>query len=269
MRLKALCAIAALMALPVLPASAETDRQISAPPESLFVQYSGSLYLIPIANISINAVWPGETYSATAIFQSGGLLRWFDDTNIEAGVSGYLRETGLDPWHYQHLNHASGKNRVVQINFIDGVATPDVNPPFGSTGNPPASEEELTGAQDPISGILNMMLAAPMTANGQPCSGRVPIYDGRKRYDLRLENQGMSDVSTRAYRGTALVCHAFIEPISGYDEGDRPTEEDTQTPIVMWLAEHDGIWVPVRYRASTRIGNLTISATHLRVGGEE
>lgn len=111
-----------------------------------------------------------------------------------------------------------------------------------------------------------MMLTAPMTANGEPCSGRVPIFDGRARYNLRLENGGMSTVSTRAYSGDALVCRAYVEPISGYEEGKRPTEDDTRRPVTMWLAQHGDIWVPVRYRANTRIGNLTINATHLRVG---
>lgn len=267
MQVKAILALAALVTLPALPASADTGDRLAPAPESLFVQYSGSLLLIPVANISINAVWPGETYSATATFQSGGLLRWFDDTNIEAGVSGYVREDGLDPWRYQHLNHASGKGRIVGVDFVQGMAVPDINPPFGSMGDPAASDEDRTGAIDPISGILNMMLTAPMTANGEPCSGRVPIFDGRARYNLRLENGGMSTVSTRAYSGDALVCRAYVEPISGYEEGKRPTEDDTRRPVTMWLAQHGDIWVPVRYRANTRIGNLTINATHLRVGG--
>lgn len=267
MRLKALLALTALAVMPALPASADTGTRLAAPPESLFVQYSGSYLMIPVANISINAVWPGETYSATATFQSGGLLRWFDDTNIEAGVSGYVRDNELDPWRYQHLNHASGKGRIVAVNFVEGMAVPDINPPFGSMGDPAASDEDRTGAIDPISGILNMMLTAPMTANGEPCSGSVPIFDGRARYNLRLENGGMGSVSTRAYSGEALVCRAYVEPISGYEEGKRPTEEDTNRPVVMWLAPQGDMWVPVRYRANTRIGNLTISATHLRVGG--
>ncbi|MGP1276053.1 MAG: DUF3108 domain-containing protein [Caulobacterales bacterium] len=267
MKTKALIALASLASLTAMPASADTQAaSMATAPESLYVRYSGSLLMIPVANISINAVWPDQTYSATATFQSGGLLAWFDDTNIEAGVSGYVREEGLDPWRYQHLNHASGKGRVVAVNFVDGMAVPDINPPFGSMGDPAATDEERTGAMDPISGILNMMLSAPLTANGEPCSGRVPIFDGRARYNLRLENGGMDSVNTRAWSGEALVCRAYVEPISGYETGDRPSEEDTRRPVVMWLAPQGDIWVPVRYRANTRIGNLTISATHLQVG---
>lgn len=273
MKMKLAAALMVAVALPAMPASAlNTNRttvdvrdSMAPPPAGLVVQYSGSLLMIPVANIAINAVWPGETYSATATFQSGGLLRWFDDTNIEAGVSGYVHGDALVPWRYQHLNHASGKGRIVGIDFVDGRAVPDVNPPFGSMGDPPASDEDREGAVDPISGILSMMLAAPITANGEPCNGSVPIFDGRARYNLRLENGGMSDVSTRAYRGEALVCRAYVEPISGYEEGKRPTEDDTRRPVTMWLAPVEGMWVPVRYRANTRIGNLTINAINLSV----
>lgn len=274
MKLKlAASALTLALVMPAISASADNDAgtrldngaRMGTPPAGLVVQYSGSLFMIPVANIAINAVWPGETYSATAVFQSGGLLRWFDDTNIEAGVSGYMQETELVPWRYQHFNHASGTNRIVGIDFEDGRAVPDVNPPFGSMGDPPASDEDREGAIDPISGILSMMLATPATANGDICVGSVPIFDGRARYNLRLENGGMSEVSTRAYRGEAMICRAYVEPISGYEEGKRPTEEDTARPVTMWLAPMEGLWVPVRYRANTRIGNITISAVRLSV----
>ncbi len=273
MKVRLATALALMLAVPAIPASADNDTSkrldngagMNTPPAGLLVQYSGSLFMIPVANIAINAVWPGETYSATATFRSGGLLRWFDDTNIEAGVSGYLKDNELIPWRYQHLNHASGTGRIVGIDFVDGRAVPDVNPPFGSMGDPPASDADREGAVDPISGILSMMLASPATANGEICEGRVPIFDGRARYNLRLENGGMSEVSTSAYRGEAVLCRAYVEPISGYEDGKRPTEEDTRRPVTIWLAPVEGVWVPVRYRANTRIGNLTINAVRLTV----
>ena len=111
----------------------ETRREAAAPAE-LTVAYSGALYFLPVADISINVIYPEGTYSASATFQSAGLLRWFDDTNIEAGVSGYREGRVLQPWRYQHLNYASGTGRIVGIDFPEGLAEPDINPPFGSMG---------------------------------------------------------------------------------------------------------------------------------------
>jgi len=255
-------AIAAL-AMAALPATA--DAQSVEPPEHLYVQYSGSVLILKVANISLSAGFNDGVYSAGATFESGGLLRWFDDTNIEATSNGYRQPEGLSPYRYEHINHASNKGRVVGINFDEGVAMPDVQPPFGSMGEPPASDEERTGALDPISTLLSLMTGLPNDEHGV-CEGRLPVFDGKARYNLRLNNLGLDDVRTRAWSGEAIRCQAFIEPISGYDDGDRPDEDETRRPVTIWLAPVNGVNVPVRFRAQTQIGAITIQATQLYAG---
>ncbi|KAA5803505.1 DUF3108 domain-containing protein [Alkalicaulis satelles] len=239
----------------------------AALPEQIHVEYSGSvLVAVPVANITITAWLHEDTYAGAANFRAGGLLRWFDDTDINATTTGYRDNPGraLSPWRYEHFNHASGTNRTVGIDFEDGRAVPDVNPPFGSMGEPPASDEEREGALDPVTAMISIMLSQPQ--GERPCEGRIPVFDGKARYDLRLERGSMEQVNARGYRGQALRCRIFLEPISGYDEGRKPTEEDTARPINVWLADMEGAWVPVRFRARTRIGDATITATRVYAG---
>lgn len=262
---------AALMVLPLSAAARAggQDEAAPAPPEQFFAEYSGSLYFLQVADITLSARLDEATYSSAATFQSAGLLRWFDDTDIEASAIGYRADEALAPYRYEHINHASGKGRVVGIDFPDRVATPDINPAFGSMGQPPASAQERTGAMDPISVILSLMLG-PIGADGEGeiCSGTLPVFDGKARYNLRFENLGPDEVRTRAYRGEAIRCHANLEPISGYDPGDRPTEEEIARPVNIWLVEMDGIHVPVRFRASTQIGNISIEARRIGIGAD-
>lgn len=124
------------------------------------------------------------------------------------------------------------------IDFADGMAVPDVNPPFGSMGEPPASDAERQGAYDPVTVLLNLMLSQPQ--GERPCEGRLPVFDGKARYDLRFEAGSTERVATRGYRGNALHCRAYLEPVSGYDEGKRPTPEDIARPIHIWLANMEG-----------------------------
>lgn len=90
----------------------------------------------------------------------------------------------------------------------------------------------------------------------------MPIFDGRARYNLRFEYGGRDDVRTRAWSGEADVCHAFYEPIAGYEADEFPSEELTSEPITMWFAAvGDGdIRVPVRIRSNAGFGGITISA---------
>jgi hypothetical protein len=263
-RLTLTAAASALM----LSSAATGDDHGSAPGASdgfaqLYVEYAGSVLFLNVADITINARIGESDYSAAASFKTAGLAAWFDDTDIEATTTGYVSGNGLEPWRYQHLNHASNKGRIVGIDFADGLAVPDVDPPFGSLGEPPASDEDRQGALDPITVLLNLALARNFETEDEVCAGRLPIFDGKSRYDLRFVNNGMDEVRTRAWRGDAVRCQAFIEPISGYDPDDRPSEEEIARPVTIWLAPMDGVHVPVRFRASTEIGNINITARRI------
>ena len=260
-------ALFALLPLASLSGMVKADDDGASPTAAnashLFVQYVGSVYFLNVADISVNARIGDADYSAAATFKSAGLLRWFDDTDIQATTVGYVNGQGLEPWRYEHTNFASNKGRVVGIDFREGLASPDVNPPFGSMGEPPASDEERQGALDPITVLLNVVLSLSFEQEGETCNGRLPVFDGKARYDLRFVNAGPDDVRTRAFRGEAVRCQAFLEPISGYDEGDRPSEEEIRRPVTIWLAPMDGVHVPVRFRAATQIGSINVQATQV------
>ncbi|MEO1039816.1 MAG: DUF3108 domain-containing protein [Pseudomonadota bacterium] len=265
--------VAFLVSLTASVALGDDDAGGAAPTApTLTANYSGSVLFLPVADISLSAVFPDQTYSAAARFTTAGIAAWFDDTDIEAGVSGYRAASALRPWRYEHLNHASSKNRIVGIDFPDGTAMPDINPPFGSMGEPPASDTDRAGAIDPLTTLLAIISginpngARPGGANEEgACEGRFPVFDGKARYDVRLEAGGRDRVRTSAWRGQALVCRAYLEPISGYDADDRPDAGETAEPVTMWLAPVDGFWVPVRFRARTEIGQINIRAQRIQV----
>lgn len=237
----------------------------SPAPLAVTVQYSGSVMMFQVADIVVSSQFAEGDYQASARFTAAGLAALFTDADIEAGVSGYREGARLRPWRYSHLNHASNKNRIVGIDFPDGVATPDINPPFGNMGEPPASEDERRGAADPLSTLLSVGLGA--AANGDSlCSGTLPVFDGRARYNLRFEDGGTDRVRTRAWSGEAVVCNAYYEPISGYEADEFPSEDDISHPITFWLAPvHDGaMHIPVRIRTNAGFGGVTVTARSIQ-----
>lgn len=263
------------LAVSTLSASAIADDAAQGPVESgtLFsAVYSGSVLIFQVASIQVTGQMTETGYGANARFTAAGLAALFTDADIEATVSGYHDADGFRPWHYRHLNHASSKNRTIEIDFPNSVATPDINPPFGSMGEPPASLEQRTGAMDALSGMLSLAMS-DTTQGDAVCEGRIPVFDGKARYDLRLEAQGTERVRTRAYRGDAIVCHAYYEPIAGYDPEDQPSASDIADPVVMWLAPFDGgrVNFPVRIRANAGFGGVTVEArsvTFERLGSQ-
>ncbi|WP_421787890.1 DUF3108 domain-containing protein [Hyphobacterium sp.] len=265
MLVSSLAASALLLSSSNLTDAAELANVSAPPPLSINVSYSGSVIIFRVANITLSGQIADDTYGATARFTTAGLAALFSDADIEAGITGYA-DGALRPWRYAHFNHSSGSGRTVGINFPEGVATADVVPPFGSMGEPPASEAERDGAVDPISALLRLGLRQSSDV-GELCSGRIPVFDGKARYDLRLQVAGANDIRTRAWRGEATRCHAFYEPIAGYDPEDLPTESDIAEPVVLWLAPFaDGtIHLPVRIRTNSGFGAITIEARSIAV----
>ena len=258
---KALFAVALTLGLTAAAWSDDDAAPVRSPGLTVSAHYSGSVMIFQVADISISGQFTEQDYTAAARFTAAGLAALFTDADIEAGVSGYRDGSSLRPWRYSHLNHASSKNRVVGIDFPDGVATPDINPPFGSMGEPPASDAERAGAADPLSTLLSMALGAAAGENGV-CDGRLPVFDGRARYNLRFEPGGTDSIRTRAWRGEAVVCHAYYEPISGYEADEFPSDEDISQPITFWLAPLDEgrIHLPVRIRTNAGFGGVTVTA---------
>lgn len=258
---------ASVFALAASGVSAARDNVDAAPvmAMNINISYSGSVIIFRVANIQLSGQISDENYGATARFTTAGLAALFSDADIEAGISGYS-DGALQPWRYEHLNHSSGSGRVVGIDFPEGVATPDVVPPFGSMGEPPANESQRNGAVDPVSALLRLGLRHS-SEPGELCSGRIPVFDGKARYDLRLEVAGANDIRTRAWRGEAIRCHAFYEPIAGYDPEDMPSASDIAEPIVLWLAPFNGgeIHLPVRIRTNSGFGAITIEARSISV----
>lgn len=257
-------AASAVLAVTSWPAGAD-EAAPSAAAQGVTVQYAGSVMIFQVADIVVNGVFEQDTYRASARFTAAGLAALFTDADIEAGVSGYRNGPNLQPWRYSHLNHASSKGRIVGIDFPDGIATPDIEPPFGNMGEPPANEEQRRGATDPLSTLLSVGLGAAASSD-TPCDGSMPVFDGRARYNLRFEYSGQERVRTRAWAGNADVCNAFYEPIAGYEADEFPSEDLTSNPITMWFAEVDeGVRIPVRIRTNAGFGGVTVTARDIQI----
>lgn len=269
-----LLAAASLAFLPAgdaasVPASA--DQAIADPLASGAISvsavYSGSVLFIPVGEVSFAADIEGGRYAARSSVEAAGLAALFTDFEIHAEVEGALSDADQAvPERYGHIERTGDKVRSVEVSFADRFAVSDVEPPFGSWGVPPASEADRTGVVDPMTAFFQLShdLAARTGADG--CEGALPVFDGKARYNLNLENAGRRQVRTRAWRGEAVVCHAYYEPISGYDPEDYPSESELRHPLTLWLAPiGDGAYyLPVRIYTRAGFGGVTIEAVDIR-----
>jgi hypothetical protein len=103
---------------------------------------------------------------------------------------------------------------------------------------------------------------------GTECRGVVPVFDGRRRYDLRLVEQTPAAVPREAdeiYAGTARRCLATVEARAGLWRDDPRTSEKPTT-LEFWIASpREGVPpIPVYLELSGPRGTLAMVLTRVR-----
>jgi Protein of unknown function (DUF3108) len=129
----------------------------------------------------------------------------------------------------------------------------------------PVTEAHRRGVYDPMTASLlrvpgNGDLLAP-----EACRTGAAIFDGRMRYDLKLDFKRTENVKAdKGYHGSAIVCAVYFTPIAGYIP-DRPVIKylTAQRDIEITFVPLSGtrILVPFRMKVPTPLGTAMLEAT--------
>jgi hypothetical protein len=115
----------------------------------------------------------------------------------------------------------------------------------------------------------------PMTATLQAlfseCRGSLPVFDGRRRYDLMFTDVGLADVPRARgamYSGPARRCRADIKPLAGFWRPDS-LHDERPSRMEYWIASPRPELppVPVYLELSSPRGILKIHLTGLKALG--
>jgi hypothetical protein len=112
------------------------------------------------------------------------------------------------------------------------------------------------------------MIKVPGTAellSPDTCRTGAGIFDGRMRYDLKLDFKRMETVKAeKGYHGPVVVCALYFTPVAGYIP-DRPVIKylAAQRNIEIAFAPVAGtrILVPFRMSVPTPLGTAVLEAT--------
>ena len=239
--------------IPVLNAQNLSDGVYTLPlPDAnttqIRMKLKGYVFGIRIIRSDVITQFNDTEYAAYTDAKSSGLAALLKKMEIWAVTKGRYDRSGLRPdWHIQQ--NTDKKNRRVEMNYDRSAQAVDVAivPRLGSQGVPPASPQERYNANDAVSGIVHLMMMGTKI-DGELCTGRVPFFDSKQRYNLRLERIGTDRVKFDGGKEETIHCRAYYEPIAGYDPEDLPSQEEAETPINVYFKyyEEAGVHVPVR-----------------------
>src|SRR2546430_2468871 len=225
---------------------------LAAPPSAsaqgrLDAHYEATLSGIPVGTGAWTIDISDDQFSASASGGTAGLLKAFaggSGTGAAQGrvVNGYPVAT-----NYSASTTTSKKTEAIHMVLSNGnVREYGIDPaPPVDPDRLPITEAHRRGVFDPMTGSMLRAPASVDPLSPEVCRAGAPIFDGRMRYDLKLDFKRMEMVrAERGYHGPALVCAVYFSPVAGYIP-DRP--------VIKYLAAQRNIEIAFVPVAGTRI----------------
>ena len=226
-------------ALSLAPQAASAQGRLDA-------RYEASLAGIAVGNGTWTVEIGEDAFSASARGATAGLLKAFAGGSGTGASQGRVVNGALVASSYT-ATLSSKKSETIRMVLANGNIrdfTIDPEPPV-DPGRIPLTDAHRKNVLDPMTGT---MLRVPGTADPlspEACRGNVSLFDGRLRYDLKLDFKRMENVKAeKGYHGPAVVCAVYFTPVAGYIP-DRP--------VIKYLAQARNIEIAFAPIAGTRI----------------
>lgn len=212
--------------------------------------------------------YDNSRYTAYADLQTSGLGALLKKLEIWAVSSGtHSPQNGVRPdFHIQQ--NLDKKNRRVEMNYDNDAKRVDVAilPPLGSQGIPAATPAERFAAHDTVSAIMAIMMQKKYN-DGEICNAIIPVFDSKQHYNLRMERVGTRKVKFNGKKADTIRCHTYYEPVSGFDPEDLPDNEESATPVNIYLSYQPelDLYVPVRFTYKISAITAVIKVTDMEI----
>jgi len=227
--------------------------------------YRATLAGIPIGSGSWIVDIGPKHYASAASGRASGLMRVLVSGEGSSRVRGAVKQGRLIPTIFAANIH-SYESYEVRMEMNGGnVRTLKNEPPVTeSPDRVPLTDTHRRGVLDPMTALMISVPGTGEVVSGEACHAKLPIFDGRQRFDLSLSFKRMETVDAeKGYRGPAVVCSASYVPIAGHRPGRYVIRYLQETrDIEIWLAPIAGTRVLIPYRVSipTLFGNAILQA---------
>ena len=237
-RLAVAAVCAAGLGWDVAPASAQGRLE---------AQYEATLSGIPVGRGAWAIDIQDDMFSAAASGGTTGILKSFTGGAGSGASQGRVVNGALVATGYQASTTTSKKTEEIDITLDKGNVKD-----FGIVPEPPVDPDRIVVTEAHRHGVWDPMTASLLRVPGtgdplspEACRTGAAVFDGRMRYDLKLDFKRMETVKAeKGYRGPVVVCALYFVPVAGYIP-DRP--------VIKYLAAQRNIEIAFAPVAGTRI----------------
>jgi hypothetical protein len=252
-----LCA-GALLAL--APQAASAQGRMDA-------HYEATLAGIPVGKGAWTIEIGDDTFSASAQGGTSGLMKAFSGGTGAGASQGRVVNGALVANAYTATTTTQKKSETIRLLLAGGnVKDFSIDPvPPVDPDRVVVTEAHRKGVLDPMTGSMLRVPGNGEVLSPEACRTGAGIFDGRLRYDLKLDYKRMETVKAeKGYHGPAVVCAVYFTPVAGYIP-DRPvikylaTERRIEIAFVPIAGTR--VLVPFRMSIPTPFGQAMLEAT--------
>jgi len=244
----------ALMLVAAWPAMAAADE-----PVNLRLTYDAHIGGVRVLSIAALARFVGQTYDLEVASRTVGIVGWVGDWKGNSFTRGAIGEAGLRPASHRADSVWRGEPRFVELTYADRSVAVAAEPPPDKDDREPVPEPLTRDTVDTLTAIMGLMRS--FGADGK-CAGAYPAFDGRRRYDITIDDAGaatMEPSSYNVYAGVARKCRVTTRRVAGYWKGRGNDAPEQQGFVWMAPALPGRPPVPVRAEAETGLGALVLN----------
>ena len=226
---------------------------VLAAPQPAFAQgrleahYEATLAGIPVGRGVWNIEIADDVFSAVASGGTSGLLKAFTGGSGTGAAQGRVVGGALVSTNYTASTITAKKSETIRMVLSNGNIREygiEPEPPVDSD-RLPVTEAHRRGVYDPMTGSMLRVPGFGDPLTPEVCRVGAGIFDGRMRYDLKLDFKRMETVKAeKGYHGPVVVCAVYFTPVAGYIP-DRP--------VIKYLAAQRNIEIAFAPVAGTRI----------------
>ena len=250
-----------------LSAPAAAQNSISKIQATYYI-YLGGFYL---GDFRFLSTFRGNSYTFTGQTHiKPPIISLFFDWKGRVSSNGTVQGNRANPKSYSFTFRSSKKSGRLNMTFANGNVVQVVERPHKglSRKHVPVKPEHLRGVVDPMSALMMIKRGRSLRT---ACNQKIPVFDGKQRFDLKFSYKGMVRVSrndTGAYAGPVVVCRVRYQPISGYKPSNKTTQYIAKSrDIEIWLMPlpRSNIFVPYRINLPTPAGMASVKPRSFQI----
>jgi hypothetical protein len=233
----------------------------TAPP--VVARYEAYVLGFPVVDFAFRLDESGNAYVLGGKVKTVGLLRLIYRFDMRTQSQGTIAADRLRPQRHEQLLQIRGHDRMAQLDYPgDGAVRTALIPPE-DPGRPRPTPQQTAHTLDPLSALLAI---GRSVAAAHRCAGRFAVYDGRRRYDLVLGDEGtklLGKSAAYAYAGEVRRCSVAAVKIAGFSWDQDYSPHTTKGSVWFASPQPGAPALPVRIEFGSSWGGVSVRLTGL------